>query len=273
MASPKYYGKYRAQVVDVSDPEMRGRIRVMCPKVLGEAKSSWCETCVQVAGDNEGDFSLPAVGESVWIEFEEGNPNRPILTGGWYSTSKSPLGSNYGDPSSVRIISFKGSTIFMTASSVAIKNNDSSVILSSGKLTLGLGGAVVFPVAEPQYKTKITFTQDSITLSTQEDKTQVVVESSGIKLKTDDEKVVVNLTPEGVETSINSGEVKSKVSPDEVSIDYKGESKVKVNDSGIELNKQDQTVLSLTDSSVNIKAENQTLNLNGSNIQKLNNLL
>lgn len=28
----KYYGKYRAIVVDVNDPEKRGRIKVQCPK-------------------------------------------------------------------------------------------------------------------------------------------------------------------------------------------------------------------------------------------------
>jgi len=62
MAIPTYYGKYRAEVVDVNDPEQRGRIRVQCPKVLGSAKSAWCETCVPVAGDDEGDFCLPASG-------------------------------------------------------------------------------------------------------------------------------------------------------------------------------------------------------------------
>lgn len=85
-----YYGKYRAKVVDVNDPQYRGRIRVMCPKVLGEAKSSWCEPCVPVAYDNGGDFAIPKVGEFVWVEFEEGDPNKPIYTGGLWSANKSP---------------------------------------------------------------------------------------------------------------------------------------------------------------------------------------
>lgn len=90
MAASCFYGKYRAKVVDVQDPHYRGRIRVMCPKVLGEAKSSWCEPCVPVAYDNGGDFAIPKVGEFVWVEFEEGNPNKPIYTGGLWSTNKSP---------------------------------------------------------------------------------------------------------------------------------------------------------------------------------------
>lgn len=44
MAETKFYGKYRAKVVDVNDPERRGRIRVQCPAVLGIYKSAWCET-------------------------------------------------------------------------------------------------------------------------------------------------------------------------------------------------------------------------------------
>lgn len=85
-----YYGKYRAQVVDVQDPHKRGRIRVMCPKVLGDAKSSWCEPCIPVAYDKGGDFAIPKLGEFVWVEFEEGNPNKPIYTGGLWSVYNSP---------------------------------------------------------------------------------------------------------------------------------------------------------------------------------------
>lgn len=86
----EYFGKYRAKVVDIRDPEQRGRIRVMCPKVLGNAKSAWCEPCIPIAYDLGGDFALPKVGEFVWVEFEAGNPNKPIYTGGLWSTAKSP---------------------------------------------------------------------------------------------------------------------------------------------------------------------------------------
>lgn len=51
MAETKFYGKYRAKVVDVNDPERRGRIRVQCPAVLGIYKSAWCEPCIPYATD------------------------------------------------------------------------------------------------------------------------------------------------------------------------------------------------------------------------------
>lgn len=88
--SVKYYGKYRAKVVDIDDPEKRGRVRVMCPRVLGTAKSSWCEPCIPVAYDLGGDFALPKISEFVWVEFESGDVNKPIYTGGLWSKSKSP---------------------------------------------------------------------------------------------------------------------------------------------------------------------------------------
>lgn len=86
----EYFGKYRAKVVDIRDPEQRGRIRVMCPKVLGNAKSAWCEPCIPVAYDFGGDFALPKIGEFVWVEFEAGDANKPIYIGGLWSTAKSP---------------------------------------------------------------------------------------------------------------------------------------------------------------------------------------
>lgn len=88
-----YYGKYRAKVVDIKDPEKRGRIRVMCPKVLGNFKSAWCEPCVPVAYDYGGDFALPKIGEFVWVEFEEGKVDKPIYIGGLWCTNKTPSNS------------------------------------------------------------------------------------------------------------------------------------------------------------------------------------
>lgn len=91
-----YYGKFRAKVVDIKDPENRGRIRVMCPKVLGSFKSAWCEPCVPVAYDFGGDFALPKINEFVWIEFEEGDVNKPIYIGGLWCTNKTPS-TNYNE--------------------------------------------------------------------------------------------------------------------------------------------------------------------------------
>lgn len=129
MAKSCFYGKYRAKVVDVQDPQKRGRIRVMCPKVLGEAKSSWCEPCVPVAYDYGGDFAIPKVNEFVWVEFEEGDPNKPIYTGGLWSSNKSPSSPYTAD---TRLITWGNCKITMTENTVSI--TAPSVIVNGRKV-------------------------------------------------------------------------------------------------------------------------------------------
>ena len=131
MAANQYFGKYRAKVVDVKDPEKRGRIRVMCPKVLGDAKSSWCEPCIPVAYDSGGDFAIPKLNEFVWVEFEEGNPNNPIYTGGLWSTNKSPS-SSYATGS--RLITWGNCIVSM---------NESSLVLSVGRCSISLSNSEI----------------------------------------------------------------------------------------------------------------------------------
>jgi Type VI secretion system/phage-baseplate injector OB domain len=75
-----FYGKYRGKVLDVVDPLEMGRIVVDVPAVPSVA-TSFCMPCVPYAGPQVGFFNLPPVGANVWIEFEEGNPMRPIWSG------------------------------------------------------------------------------------------------------------------------------------------------------------------------------------------------
>ena len=130
-----YFGKYRAKVVDIQDPEFRGRIRVMCPKVLGKAKSSWCLPCVPVAYDLGGDFTLPKVGEFVWIEFESGEVDRPIYTGGLWSTNNTPSNS-YSEKE--RLITWGKCKIEMNEETDTLKLSvgDSVLIINEGSIQI-----------------------------------------------------------------------------------------------------------------------------------------
>lgn len=76
----KFFGKYRGTVVDDQDSQMRGRLRVQVPQVLG-ASEVWALPCVPYAGKDEGFFALPKKGTTVWVEFEAGDPSFPIWTG------------------------------------------------------------------------------------------------------------------------------------------------------------------------------------------------
>ena len=132
---PKYYGKYRAIVVDVKDPEERGRIKVQCPKVLGDAKSAWYQPCVPYAYEKGGDFVLPELNDFVWIEFEDGDVRYPIYTGGLWSKSNSPI-SDYSQAPDVRQIEFAGCKITMKKGEVIITNGSAQIRLVDGDIHL-----------------------------------------------------------------------------------------------------------------------------------------
>ena len=80
----RYYGKYRGTVLQNIDPEQIGRIMVEVPDVLGLTPSSWAMPCVPAAGIQAGCFIVPPIGSQVWVEFEQGDPNYPIWTGGFW---------------------------------------------------------------------------------------------------------------------------------------------------------------------------------------------
>jgi uncharacterized protein involved in type VI secretion and phage assembly len=71
-------GKFRAVVVDVGDPAGRGRVRLSVPALGGEV-TPWAEPCRPLTGP--GTYVVPAAGSEVWVEFEGGDPERPILCG------------------------------------------------------------------------------------------------------------------------------------------------------------------------------------------------
>ena len=100
-----YYGKYRGRVVDNNDPRQMGRLRAHVPEVLGEVASDWALPCVPYAGDGSGQYTVPEPGTGVWIEFEGGDPSRPIWSGCWWDDGQLPAGNGgeSGTPS-LRII-------------------------------------------------------------------------------------------------------------------------------------------------------------------------
>jgi len=84
-AEPKrHYGKYRGLVIENIDPLQIGRILAQVPDVLGLIPSSWALPCVPAAGLQSGVFVVPGIGSQVWIEFEQGDPDYPIWTGGFW---------------------------------------------------------------------------------------------------------------------------------------------------------------------------------------------
>jgi hypothetical protein len=87
MSAPKkFYGKYRGTVVNNLDPEQLGRIQAIVPAVSNVVPTSWAMPCVPMAGKEQGVYMVPQLGAGVWIEFEEGDPDKPIWVGGYWGS-------------------------------------------------------------------------------------------------------------------------------------------------------------------------------------------
>ncbi len=94
-----YFGKYRGVVLENVDPQQIGRVIVQVPDVLGTTPSSWAMPCVPAAGLQSGFFVVPPVNSQVWVEFERGNIDFPIWTGGfWGLASEVPVMANSPAP-------------------------------------------------------------------------------------------------------------------------------------------------------------------------------
>lgn len=95
------FGKYRGFVQDNADPDQAGRLRLRIPSVLGDEETDWALPCVPFAGPGYGFFAIPDPGAMVWVEFEEGDIDRPIWTGGvWKGQEQLPEGAARETPNS-----------------------------------------------------------------------------------------------------------------------------------------------------------------------------
>jgi uncharacterized protein involved in type VI secretion and phage assembly len=104
----KYYGKYKGTVINNIDPMLSGRLMVTIPDVTSLTPSSWAVPCVPLAGPTGppmGVYLVPPIGAGVWVEFEAGDPMRPIWTGcRWGTPSDVPPLAHLGLPISPNIV-------------------------------------------------------------------------------------------------------------------------------------------------------------------------
>jgi uncharacterized protein involved in type VI secretion and phage assembly len=102
---PRYYGLYRATVVNNIDPLQRGRIQVIASDATGIIPTTFAEPCVPMAGLQQGIYTVPIIGSGVWIQFENGDPDYPVWTGGWWgSAAEVPALALAGNPAMPNIV-------------------------------------------------------------------------------------------------------------------------------------------------------------------------
>jgi len=76
----RWYGIFRAVVVEVEDPMFLDRVRVRVPEVMGNTVTDWVWPKSAAANWSW----KPIIGERVWVEFENGDIDRPLYSGSWY---------------------------------------------------------------------------------------------------------------------------------------------------------------------------------------------
>lgn len=87
---PAFFGKYRGVVENPLDLQGLGRVQVSVPDVLGDGKLAWAMPCLPGAGPSMGFFAIPPQGANVWVEFERGDPDYPIWSGGFWKMGDTP---------------------------------------------------------------------------------------------------------------------------------------------------------------------------------------
>lgn len=156
----RFYGKYRGIVSDVDDSENLGRIRARVPEVLQDQDSPWALPCSPFAGDGHGLVLLPEVGDGVWIEFEAGDPARPIWTGAWWGKSDGvaeledrkarALVTSKGhklvlddDGDAILLEHSGGAKVELSGSDITIESGAGKIVLSSSGVNVNNGALTV----------------------------------------------------------------------------------------------------------------------------------
>jgi uncharacterized protein involved in type VI secretion and phage assembly len=168
-AGNKYYGVYRGTVVNNIDPLQTGRIMVMVTDVGSLTPSTWAMPCVPFAGKQAGAFMVPQIGSGVFVQFEAGDPDRPVWMGGWWGdVAEVPalaLAGVPGDPNivfqttlqntivvsdlpgptgGIMLKSTTGATIIVNDTGIYIQNGKgASIVMVGPSVTINAGALVV----------------------------------------------------------------------------------------------------------------------------------
>lgn len=147
-----YFGKYRGTVKTVLTGGDLGKLTLRVPGIYDDKDSPPAWPCVPFAGKKHGLLLLPEPNDCVWVEFEGGDPSRPIWTGGWWpdNAMPDPKGEKVrtwvtsagmkvvldDDKKKLQIIHPGGGEITMTDNDVTVKYKSTEIKLSQQSATI-----------------------------------------------------------------------------------------------------------------------------------------
>ena len=144
--STRYYGIYRGTVADNVDPMQLGRLKAIVPDVDGITPSGWAVPCVPPAAKPAGTFMVPEIGAAIWLQFEAGDPDRPVWVGGWWAEAAEapPVVVTGPAGNSGIVLSTAGATIVVNDAGITIDNGKGARLTMIGPaVTINEGALVV----------------------------------------------------------------------------------------------------------------------------------
>ena len=145
----RYYGKYRGVVLNNVDPMQQGRLQIQVPDVAGLAPVTWAMPCVPVAGIQNGMFAPPLIGSGVWVEFEQGDPEKPIWVGCFWGSAAEVPALAHATPPGMQAITLQttlqngltvsdlpgptGGILLKSATGASLIVNDTGIYIQNGK--------------------------------------------------------------------------------------------------------------------------------------------
>jgi uncharacterized protein involved in type VI secretion and phage assembly len=187
----RFFGKYRGLVTDVDDPEKMGRVKAQVPEIYHEAESPWALPSVPFAGPQHGFVLIPEVSDGVWVEFEGGDPSRPIWTGCWWASGELP---DPGDTQVRVLVTKAGHKLVLDDQNKEIHllhSGGAEIKMTDDDVTLTIG------------QSEVKMTSDDISLKN--GTTEIKLTSSDLTLK-GGSSAQIKLSASGVE--INNGAMK-----------------------------------------------------------------
>lgn len=130
----RYYSSYRAIVYSVDDPKNISRLQLIIPEITSTGVYSYWAFPKGVFGGITSDGVkygmqvLPQPGDMVWVEFERGEPERPIWQHGHYAENEKPDDGDFKDARSYFFKTPGGNSVLINDT-----KNHVTVTLSSGQ--------------------------------------------------------------------------------------------------------------------------------------------
>jgi hypothetical protein len=187
-----HWGKYRGKVLSTEDPMMSGRLLCEVAALPGMLLN-WAMPAVPFAGIQEGFFALPEEGADVWVEFEAGDPSKPIWSGGYWEMGQEPLVPEIAPeaPELVTVLKTKFCTLLLNDTPEA--------------------GGVTMSVIDPAVTVPVTLTMSSLGFAVEVGELSLTMNPEvGITLTAGE--VVQTITPEGVTVEAPTVEVEADAS-------------------------------------------------------------